>query len=92
MVVLNEIIEAKNILMSKTKSDPINKYVYPKLNTHYKIERLKEEERQRQLEQERKEQDKIRYEKEREAFKLEDINIYKEENQEEQTNSELSDY
>ena len=92
MVVLNEIIEAKNLLMSKTKSDPINKYVYPKLNTHYKIERLKEEERQRQLEQERKEQDKIRYEKEREAFKLEDINIYKEENQEEQTNSELSDY
>ena len=53
---------------------------------------LKEEERLRKLEEERRRQDKIRYEKEREVFKTEDVNVYKESNEEEQSNSDYSDY
>ena len=74
--------ESHCILAQLFPCTDINLYTYP--------ETIKKD--QKLTEQERKEQDKIRYEKEREAFKLEDINIYKEENQEEQTNSELSDY
>ena len=92
MIIINDIIEAKNSLIKKPKIDLINNYSYPKLNTHSIIERLKEEERLRKLEEERRAKDKIRYEKEREAFKAEDINIYKEDEGEEQTNSDYSDY
>ena len=92
MLILNEIIEAKNLLLEKPRKDPINKYIYPRMNTHTIIERLQEEERLRKLEEERRAKDKIRYEKEREAFKAEDINIYKENNEEEQSNSEYSEY
>ena len=91
MLILNEIVDAKNLVLQKPRKDPINKYSYPKINTHIIIERLKEEERLRQLEEERKAKDKIRYEKEREAFKAEDINTYKENKEEEQTNSDESD-
>ena len=92
MIIIKDIIEAKNLVIQKPRVDPVNKYVYPKLNTHNIIERLHEEERIRKLEEERKAKDKIRYEKEREAFKNEDINIYKESNEEEQSNSDYSDY
>ena len=51
-----------------------------------------EEERLRKLEEERKERDIIRYTKERMIFKEEDINIYKEEDEEEKTSEEISDY
>ena len=92
MIIIKDIIEAKNLVIQKPRVDPVNKYVYPKLNTHNIIERLHEEERLRKLEEERRAKDKIRYEKEREAFKNEDINIYKESNEEEQSNSDYSDY
>ena len=92
MIIIKEIIEAKNLVIQKPRVDPVNKYKYPKLNTHNIIERLNEEERIRKLEEERRAKDKIRYEKEREAFKNEDINIYKESNEEEQSNSDYSDY
>ena len=92
MIIIKDIIEAKNLVIQKPRVDPVNKYVYPKLNTHNIIERLHEEERIRKLEEERRAKDKIRYEKEREAFKNEDINIYKESNEEEQSNSDFSDY
>ena len=92
MIIIKDIIEAKNLVIQKPRVDPVNKYVYPKLNTHNIIERLHEEERIRKLEEERRAKDKIRYEKEREAFKNEDINIYKESNEEEQSNSDYSDY
>ena len=91
MMIINEIINAKNLVIQKPRSDPVNKYKYPKLKTHDIIERLKEDERIRKLEEERKAKDKIRYEKEREAFKAEDINTYKENKEEEQTNSDESD-
>ena len=51
-----------------------------------------EEERLRKIEEERRERDKIRYTKERMIFKEEDINIYKEEDEEEKTSEEISDY
>ena len=93
MKIIDDIIEAKNIFMKKPKHDPVNKYVYPKLKIHYTIEKLKEEERLRKLEEERKAKDKIRYEKERNTFKEEDINVYQEKNEEDnQSNSDLSDY
>ena len=90
--IFDEIIEAKNTFFKKPKKDPVNKYIYPKLKIHYTIERLKEEERLRKIEEEKKAIDKIRYEKERNAFKEEDINAYKENNEEEKSNSEMSDY
>jgi hypothetical protein len=92
MIIIKDIIEAKNLVIQNPRIDPVNKYKYPKLNTHNIIERLHEEERLRKLEEERRAKDKIRYEKEREAFKNEDINIYKESNEEEQSNSDFSDY
>ena len=92
MKIIDDIVEAKNIFMKKPKYDPVNKYKYPKLKIHFTIERLREEERLRKLEEERKAIDKIRYEKERNAFKEEDINAYKESNEEEKTESGLSDY
>jgi len=76
MIIIKEIIEAKDLLISKPRNDPVNNYTYPKLNTHKIIERIKEEERIRKLEEERREKDRIRYLKEREAFKAEDINTY----------------
>ena len=92
MIIINDIIEAKNALIQKPRIDSINSYSYPKLKTHSTIERIKEEERLRKLEEERRAKDKIRYEKEREVFKAEDINIYKENEGEEQSNSDYSDY
>ena len=92
MIIIKDIIEAKNALMQTPRLDLVNNYSYPKLTTHSTIERLKEEERLRKLEEERRAKDKIRYEKEREVFKAEDINIYKETNEEEQSNSDYSDY
>ena len=92
MPIINDILEAKNIFTQKPKYNPVTKYSYPKLKTHFTIEKLQEIERLRKIEEERKLEDKKRYDKERKAFKEEDINAYKENEQEEKTNSELSDY
>ena len=89
MQIIHDIIEAKNKIATKNYKGI--KYFYPKLNTHITIEKLREEERLRKLEEERKAQDKIRFEKERKAFKEEDINAYKEENDEEKSNSDYSE-
>ena len=82
MKINDDIIEAKNNFFKKPKHDHVNKYFYHKLKIHYTIEKLQEEERLRKIEEERKAKDKIRYEKERNAFKEEDINAYKENNEE----------
>ena len=92
MLIINEIIAAKNSFINEPKKDVINSYKYPKLNTHNIIERLEEDKRLRKLEEERREKDRIRYEKERKAFKDEDVNVFKEDNNEEKSNSEYSDY
>ena len=91
--VINEIEKTKNEMIEKTKYEGINEYFYPTLKNHSTIARLKEEERLRKIEEERKERDRIRYTKERMAFKEEDINTYKEVDEEEKTDSEDgSDY
>ena len=92
--VINEIIKTKNEFIDKTqnKYEEINKYFFPHLKTHTIIEGLMEEERLRKLEEERKEKDRIRYNNERNAFKDEDINVYKEENEEKMESDEVSDY
>jgi F0F1-type ATP synthase alpha subunit len=77
MMVLDEIINAKNILIEKKGKNKMNKYYYPILKTHKIIERNEEERRQRILEEKMKEMDKIRFENERRTLKEEDINIYK---------------
>jgi siroheme synthase (precorrin-2 oxidase/ferrochelatase) len=70
----------------------INKFFYPNLKTHIIIENLREQERLRKLEEERIEQDKKRYNFERKALKDEDINIYKEDNEENAESEENSEY
>ena len=77
----NENEEDKNLLLKSLK-EVTNKY--GSLNNLLNEKNSTEEERRAK--------DKIRYEKEREAFKNEDINIYKESNEEEQSNSDFSDY
>ena len=84
--------KTKNEIVGKSKYEGINRYLYPTLKNHITIARLMEEERLRKLEEERKERDRIRYTKERMVFKDEDINIYKEEEEEEKTSEEISDY
>ena len=92
--VINEIYKAKETFIKKNQSENgnINKFFYPILKTHTIIENLREQERLRKLEEERIEQDRIRYNLERKAFKDEDINIYKEENEENAESEENSDY
>ena len=90
--IINEVEKTKNEFFEKSKYEGINKYFYPTLKNHTTIARLMEEERLRKIEEERREKDRIRYTKERMIFKEEDINIYKEEYEEEKTSEEMSDY
>ena len=90
--VIKEVEKTKNELIERYKYEGVNKYSYPTLKNHTIIARIIEEERLRRLEEERKERDRIRYTKERMIFKEEDINIYKEEDEEEKTSEEISDY
>ena len=91
--VIKEIEKTKNEIIEKSKYEGINEYFYPTLKNHITIARLKEEERLRKIEEERKERDRIRYTKERMILKEEDINTYKEVDEEEKTDSEdISDY
>ena len=78
MIVIDEIANAKNILIEKKGRNKKNKYYYPILKTHKIIERNEEERRQKIIEEKKKEMDIIRYENERKTLKEEDINIYKE--------------
>ena len=92
--VIKEIYKAKEIFMKKNEGQVggINKFFYPNLKTHIIIENLREQERLRKLEEERIEQDKKRYNFERKALKDEDINIYKEDNEENAESEENSEY
>ena len=86
--VIKEIEKTKNEFIQNSKYEGINQYLYPTLKNHTIIAKLKEEERLRKLEEERREKDRIRYTKERMLFKEEDINTYKEEKEEEKSNSD----
>ena len=89
---LIEIIKTKDkFIKEDIKYEGINKYFYQKLKAHTIIENLREQERLRKIEEERKERDRVRYMFERNALKEEDINIFKEENEENES-EEGSDY
>ena len=91
LCVINEIIKTKNeFILNKTEES--NKYFYPNLKTHSIIENLREQERLKKLEEERKEKDRLRYNFERNALKGEDINVFKEEKEENTDTEEVSDY
>ena len=93
LIVINEIIKTKDEFIKKdNKYEGINKYFYQKLKTHTIIENLREQERLRKIEEERKEKDRVRYMFERNALKDEDINIFKEENEEKNESEEVSEY
>ena len=91
LCVINEIIKTKNEFILK-KTEESNKYFYPNLKTHIIIENLREQERLKKLEEERKEKDRLRYNFERNALKGEDINVFKEEKEENTDTEEVSDY
>ena len=90
--VITEVEKTKNEFIKKSKYEGINKYFYPTLKNHTMIAKLIEEERLRKIEEEKREKDRIRYTKERTVFKEEDVNVYQEENEEEKTSEEISDY
>ena len=94
MNVNDEIINAKNKLNKISKNKGVNKYFYPKLKTHKMIDKIREEQEERQKEHEKREQEIKRYENERKAFKEEDINIYQGENNKEDNSDSgsMSDY
>ena len=95
MIVIDEIIKAKNKLYEKkSKYKGVNKYFYPKIKTHRTIEKIKEEEEERKRLEEKREKEIKRYESEREAFKEEDINIYKAEDEKEDNtdSASMTDY
>jgi hypothetical protein len=91
--VINEIIKTKDeFIKEDNKYEGINKLFYPKLKTHTTIENLREQERLKKIAEERKAKDRVRYMFERNSLKDEDINIYKEENEEKNESEEVSDY
>jgi hypothetical protein len=95
MIVIDEITNAKKKLFEKkSKNKGINKYIYPKNKTHRTIEKIREEEEERKRLEEKREKEIKRYESEREAFKEEDINIYKaeDEKQDNTDSGSMTDY
>jgi hypothetical protein len=94
--VYKEVLELFNETVRKNKNSINNlkkyKYDFPKIKNHELYEKMKEDERQRQLEKERKEKEKIRYEKERKNFENEDSNVYKEEDDNQSESEDYSDY
>jgi hypothetical protein len=89
--VINEIYKAKETFIKKRgcENGSIDKFFYPNLKTHTIIENLREQERLRKLEEERIQRDIMRYNLERNALKDEDINIYKEENEENESDENI---
>ena len=88
MVVINEIIKVKDDLIKQSKYIGVNKYVYPILKSHMTITRLKEEAKQKIIEEEKRAKEKIRYTRERKTLQEEDVNVYKEEEQDDNSGSE----
>jgi hypothetical protein len=94
--VYKEVLELFNETVRKNKDSLNNpkkyKYDYPKIKNHELYEKMKEDERQRQIEKERREKEKIRYEKERKNFENEDSNVYREEDDNQSDSEDYSDY
>ena len=78
-IVLNYIIQEKDKLIMGDKYTGVDHYIYPVLKTHQTITKLIENEHKRKIEQERKEKERQRFTLERQLLKEEDLNVYKEE-------------
>ena len=94
--VYKEVIDLFKETVKNNKNSIINskkfKYDFPKIKNHDLYEKMKEDERQRQLEKERKEKEKKRYENERKNLENEDSNAYKEEEDNQSESVDYSDY
>ena len=88
-IVINYIIQEKNKLIMGEKYTGVDHYSYPVLKTHQTITKLIENEEKRKIEEERKERERQRYTLERKLLKEEDLNVYKEE--EEQSSESLDE-
>ena len=88
-IVINYIIQEKDKLISGDKYTGVDHYSYPVLKTHQTITKLIENEEKRKIEEERKERERQRYTLERKLLKEEDLNVYKEE--EEQSSESLDE-
>ena len=79
-------------MLKRDKYSEINEYSYPNLKTHQMIKNHIEEEIQRKIEEERKEKERQRFTHERDAFKEEDINVYIEDDEKEDSESFEEDF
>lgn len=84
-IILNLIICEKDKLLQKDKYEGINKYTFPVLKTHRMIYEHMENEKKRKIEEEKKERERIRFTNERKLLKDEDINMYREDDEKENT-------
>ena len=90
-IVINYIIQEKDKLMEKDKYVGVNNYVYPILKTHQTITKLIENEKKRKIEEERREKERKRFTFERNLLKEEDLNVYREEEEQENTSESLEE-
>ena len=90
-IVINYIIQEKDKLLMVNKYTGVNDYTYPVLKTHQTIAKIIENEKQRKIEEERKEKERQRYTNERNLLKEEDLNVYKEEEEQENTSESFED-
>ena len=90
-IVINYIIQEKEKLMEKDKYVGVNNYVYPVLKTHQTITKLIENEKKRKIEEERREKERQRFTFERNLLKEEDLNVYREEEEQENSSESLEE-
>ena len=82
-IIINYIKIEKDKLKEQDKYRGINKYNYPLLKTHQMIYKQIEDEKRRKLEEERKERERIRFTNERKLIQDEDINVFIEDEEKE---------
>ena len=90
-IIINYIIIEKDKLIKQDKYSGKNKYYFPYLKTHQMIYKHIEDEKQRKLEEERKEKERIRFTNERNLIKEEDINVYIEEEEKENSSETFNE-
>ena len=91
-IIIDCVIKEKDKLLKRDKYSEINKYNYPNLKTHQMIKKHIEDEIKRKIEEERKEKERQRFTHERNAFKEEDINVYIEDDEREDSESFEEDF
>jgi hypothetical protein len=90
-IVINYIIQEKDKLKEKDKYVGVNNYVYPVLKTHQTITKLIENEKKRKIEEEKREKERQRFTFERNLLKEEDLNVYREEEEQENSSESLEE-